>query len=120
MKRIFALFALFTLLLTGCAEGQTDKRVEELQRKYAGLNGCGARAVVAVARDGETRRYTLDIAKEGDETRVTVLEPEALAGISAIVSGDALALEFDGMVLDAGSTDERISAARPKSSISFR
>ena len=109
MKRLFALLVpLF--LLSGCAAGQTDARAEDLQQKYAALSGCDARAAVAVVRDGETRQYTLDIAKDGDETRVTVLEPEALSGVSAVVSGDALSLEFDGMALDAGSADERISA----------
>ena len=110
MKRIYALLALFTLLLTGCAAEQTDARAETLQQKYAALSGCDARAAAAVVRDDETRQYTLDIAKDGDETRVTVLEPEALAGVTAVVSGDALSLEFDGMTLDAGSADERISA----------
>ena len=110
MKQLCALLALLTLLLTGCAAGQADTRVETLQQKYAALSGCDARVAVTVACDGETRQYTLDIAKDGDETRVTVLEPEALAGVSAVVSGDALSLAYDGMVLDAGSADERISA----------
>ena len=109
MKRSVLLFAAL-LLLTGCAAGQADTRVETLQQKYAALSGCDARVAVTVACDGETRQYTLDIAKEGDETRVTVLEPETLAGVGAVVSGDALSLAYDGMVLDAGSTDERVSA----------
>lgn len=110
MKQLCALLALLTLLLTGCAAGQADTRVETLQQKYAALSGCDARVAVTVACDGETRQYTLDIAKEGDETRVTVLEPETLAGVGAVVSGDALSLAYDGMVLDAGSADERVSA----------
>ena len=110
MKQLCALLALLTLLLTGCAAGQADTRVETLQQKYAALSGCDARVAVTVACDGETRQYTLDIAKEGDETRVTVLEPEPLAGVGAVVSGDALSLAYDGMVLDAGSADERVSA----------
>ena len=109
MKRSVLLFAAL-LLLTGCAAGQADTRVETLQQKYAALSGCDARVAVTVACDGETRQYTLDIAKEGDETRVTVLEPEPLAGVGAVVSGDALSLAYDGMVLDAGSADERVSA----------
>ena len=110
MKQLCALLALLALLLTGCAAGQTDTRAGDLQQKYAALSGCDASVLVAVVRDGETRQYTLDIVKDGDETRVTVREPEALSGVSAVVSGDALSLEFDGMALDAGSMDERISA----------
>lgn len=110
MKQLCALVALLALLLTGCAAGQPDTRTEDLQQKYAALSGCDAGVLVAVVCDGETRQYTLDIAKDGDKTRVTVLEPEALAGVSAVVSGDTLSLEFDGMALDAGSMDERISA----------
>ena len=114
MKRIFVLAAALCLL-AGCGAEQTDARAEELQRKYAALNGCDARVEAAVADESETRRYTLDVVKNGDETRVTVLEPEALAGVTAVVSGDALALEFDGMALDAGSADPNVSAVNATS-----
>ncbi|MBQ9647699.1 MAG: hypothetical protein IJV43_04965 [Oscillospiraceae bacterium] len=109
MKRFFALLAA-ALLLTGCAAERADSRVSDLQRAYAATGGCDARVEVAVSDEEETRRYTLDVAKDGDKTRVTVLEPEALAGVAAAVSGDALALEFDGMVLDAGGAGSGVSA----------
>ena len=99
------------LLLAGCgARRDGGSLAEDVRARYAAMDGCTARVEAAVVRDGETRRYTLDIERCGDETRVTVLEPEALAGVGAVVSGDALTLEFDGMILDAGSGIPGVSA----------
>ena len=111
MKRIFALAALLALLLAACSTEQSDARVEDLQQRYAAMSGCDAFVDVAVVRGGETAQYALEITRDGDGTRVAVVEPEALSGVTAIVSGDdALSLSFDGMVLDAGSVDPDISA----------
>lgn len=109
MKRIWmALCA--ALLLAGCAARESGDRAEAVQRKYAGMEGCTARVTVAVAREDETLRYTLDVARDAEATRLTVVEPEALAGIGVTVSGDDLRLSYDGIVLDAGSADPDVSA----------
>ena len=109
MRRIVILLAA-ALLLSGCAADRTDIRAETLQQTYAAMSGCNARAEETVVLDGETRRYVVDVAKDGGTTRVTVVEPEALAGVSASVTDGVLALEYDGMVLDAGGTGTEISA----------
>ena len=98
------------LLLTGCGAGTEADRAETIRETYAAAQGCSARAEVAAAREDETLRYTLDIEKNGDETHLTVVEPEALAGIGVTVSGDDLSLRYDSIVLDAGSADTEISA----------
>ena len=117
MKRVFVLLSvLAALLLTACAaESGTDTRIEELQRKYTEMSGCATRVDVTAARADETQRYTLDVESADGETRVTVLEPEALAGVSAVLRGDALELEYDSMVLDVGSADPDVSAANAAS-----
>lgn len=111
-QRILTAVAIcLTALLSACGAPRTDARAENLQRHYAETRGCTARAAVSVVRETETQRYVLSLSRADDQTRVTVVEPEALAGVSAVVgSGDELTLEFDGMALDAGSLDPRVSA----------
>ncbi len=110
MKRIAA-FLTVALLLAGCSARQTDARTEALQERYAAMEGCGAHAAVTVlGEEDETLRYLLELTHSGDETRVAVREPEELADVIAGIRGERLELSFDGMVLDAGSVDPRVSA----------
>lgn len=99
------------LLLTGCAAERDEARAEALQRRYGEMGGCDARVSVAVSRTDETLRYTMDVAHDAAGTRSTVVLPEELSGISAIVSGEGLKLSYDGIVLDALSSDPNVSAA---------
>ena len=112
MKRIFTLLTVTVLLLSACAAQQeADSRADELQARYAGAAGCSARLEAAAVRETETLRYTLDVEKTAEETRVRVLAPEELAGVGATVRHDGtLRLTFDGTVLDAGSALLGVSA----------
>lgn len=112
MKRFLTVMICLTVLLLGaCAAQRTDTRAEGLQRRYAAMSGCTARVTVSTVGETETRRYVLALSRSECQTHVTVVEPETLSGVSAVVGdGDALSLEFDGMVLDAGSLDPEISA----------
>lgn len=109
MKRIL-LIAAAALLLCGCAARENEDRADAIQRKYAAADGYTARVEVDVARRDETAHYALDVSRSGDTARVTVVRPEELAGVGAVMEGDELSLAYDGMVLDAGSMDETISA----------
>ncbi len=109
MRRIWMAFCA-ALLLVGCAAREGADRAETLQQAYAAMEGCAFRAEVAVARADETLRYTLDVEKDAKATYLTVVAPEALAGIGVTVSGDDLDLRYDGIVLDAGSADPDVSA----------
>lgn len=109
MKR-YLLPLMAALLLAGCAAREDNDRAADIQRSYAAMAGCAARVEVAVARPDETLRCTLDLERDGDETQLTVVEPEALAGVGVTVTGDALALRYEDMILDAGSADENVSA----------
>ena len=111
MKRIFALLAVMALLTACAARQEADSRADELQARYAALETCTARLDAAVVRETETLRYTLDVEKNGEETRIRVLAPEELADIGATVRRDGvLRLTFDGTVLDAGSIMPGVSA----------
>ena len=110
MKRMMLL--LLTLALTtGCAARREDTRAADLQRKYAGMAGCEARVAVSAAEDGEVRRYTLDLVRDGTETRVTAVEPEELAGVCVVVAEDRRAIVCGDLLLDAGSVGDGLSAA---------
>lgn len=112
MRRIGLLFAAL-LLLVGCGkkmEGEED-RAEALQRKYALQEGFATRFRVRVDQGEETASYLLDAEGEEGETRLTLIEPAELAGITATVSSDDdLTLRYDGMVLDAGGAGGQVSA----------
>ncbi len=111
MKRFLILVAL-ALLLTACAaHAGEEERAQTLQARYAALADCTAHAEVSAVRADETLRYALEIAREGDTTRISVLAPEELAGVTATARHDGkLTLAFDGMVLDAGSSLRGVSA----------
>lgn len=112
MKRFLAPAMLLALLLTACAaRAGEETRTQTLQSRYEALTACTARAEASVVRTGETARYTVELARTDEETRVRVLAPEALSGVEASVRRDgALTLAFDGMVLDAGSALPGVSA----------
>ena len=110
MKRWVAL-GMMLALLNGCAAQRTDTRAESLQRRYADLTQYTARVSVSMVRENENRNYALTVSHTADGTRVTVQEPEALAGVSAFVAADdALTLEYDGTVLEAGSIAPQVNA----------
>lgn len=98
------------LLLTGCAARDAPEREARLQERYAAMVRYAGTVEASVVRDGETAHYALEISREGDAARVTVVAPEELAGVTATLTGDALEIGCDGMVLDAGSVDESITA----------
>ena len=108
-KKGLTVFILLALLLAGCGE-KTQSRAEEWQQRYAQMQGYEALVEVSVPREDETLHYTLSLEKSGDSVRAAVIEPEELTGIAATLTGDALTLEYDGMVLDAGTLSPRVSA----------
>ena len=110
MKRVWMVLALCGLL-TACGAEARNARPQDLQERYASAGSCEARVRVTVVRDDANEAYLLAAAHDGDKTRVTVLEPEELKDITATITNDKeLSLSFDGMVLDAGSASEGVSA----------
>ena len=97
-------------LLVLCACGKEDDRAAEVQEQYKNLTSYETDVRVSVPREDETLAYSLHLSARDDTVRVTVGEPEELAGIGAVLEGEKLALTFDGLVLDAGTLSPRISA----------
>jgi len=97
------------LLLAGCGE-KTQKSAEDLQARYAQMQGYEAIVETAVPRGDETLHYTLSLEHSNGETRAAVLAPEELTGVGAVLEGDKLTLTFDDLVLDVGTLSPRVSA----------
>ena len=112
MKKLAALLlsALFLLPLTACRTKETASRAETVQERYAALTSYTAAAAVELADEEENVHYTLRFDADAEETKVTVLAPELLAGVTAHLAADTLKLEYDGLVLDAGGTPGGVSA----------
>ena len=112
MRRLAALLlsALLLLSLTACRTKETVSRAETVQARYAALTGYTAAAEVEIAGEEENMRYTLRFDADETDTKITVLAPELLAGVTAHLAADTLKLEYDGLVLDAGETPGGVSA----------
>ena len=108
-KKGCLLLAALALLLAGCGE-KTQKSAEDLQARYAQMQGYEAIVETAVPREDETLHYTLSLEHSNGETRAAVLAPEALTGVGAVLEGDKLTLTFDDLVLDVGTLSPRVSA----------
>ena len=109
MKKLAALLlsALFLLPLTACRTKETASRAETVQERYAALTSYTAAAAVELADEEENVRYTLRFDADAEETKVTVLAPELLAGVTAHLAADTLKLEYDGLVLRAPRAPRR-------------
>ena len=110
MKRYLAVFACFSLLLCACGAAQPEFRVQNLQHRYTETERMTANVAVSVVCADETASYRLHLEHGADETKITLLEPEEIAGIGAVVSSGELSIVYDGMVLSAGSLMPGLSA----------
>ncbi len=112
MRRLAALLlsALLLFSLTACRTKETVSRAETVQTRYAALTGYTAAAEVEIAGEEKNERYTLRFDADETDTKITVLAPELLAGVTAHLAADTLKLEYDGLVLGAGETPGGVSA----------
>ena len=67
-KKGCLLLAALALLLAGCGE-KTQKSAEDLQARYAQMQGYEAIVETAVPREDETLHYTLSLEHSNGETR---------------------------------------------------
>ena len=98
------------LLLVSCGgtEEETDPR-----QPYRDMNSCRMEAEVTCTQFDRlwTAKLACDYVPEG-ESRVEVLAPDHIAGVTAVLRGEELALEYEDLCLDAGTLSaQRISPA---------
>ena len=101
--KLLALMTALSLTLCSCGVGQTaEEKALELQEEYAAWDTLTITADVTA--DYGDRVYDFKLRYTGNDTEGTieVLEPEAIAGLTATVSPDGSSLSFDGAELSLG------------------
>lgn len=100
MRRWLCVPMMALCLLSGCGD-----RAEEanLQTAYQNMSGCTMRAELSCAQEGLLWQGELecDYVPAG-ESRVRVLSPETIAGVTAVLSGEERKLEYEDLCLDIG------------------
>lgn len=103
MKRAI-LPALMIALLCACSSA--EKQEEEFDAWRQTLNAASAMALVTISQDGLAAEYELKCDWTPEESRVEVLAPEVIAGVTASRSGADTRLEYDGLILSLGQLGE--------------
>ena len=98
------------ILLCGC-DAKTQE--EDVRLRYQEMSGCEMQALICCDQAESLWEAELLCGYVPDgESCVEVLAPERIAGIKAIVRDENWALEYEDIVLNAGSlSDEQISPA---------
>lgn len=99
------------LLLVSC--GGAEEESIDVRQPYRDMDGCQMEAKVTCTQFD--RLWEAELACDymtAGETRVEVLAPEHIAGVTAVLRGEELTLEYDDLCLDAGMLSaQRISPA---------
>jgi len=96
---------MMTLVLSACGGGKGDAAQElALTARTAYLAAGGYTGTMTVTADYGQRvyRYRVELAVEGEQTTLTVMEPEEVAGVVASTGPGESRLEYDGTVLETG------------------
>lgn len=99
MKKIFLLLLPLCLLLAGCGH---SKR-EAVQSYYSSIRTAQVEAQIVAHLASDDRTFAVSASYDRDRgTTTTIVEPEALRGLSATVTAEELKLLYDGSVWAAG------------------
>lgn len=94
----FALALLLLLSATGCAAKKPI--TEDIAALYSAATQISAKAEINVFSQGILGEYTVEYTKSGDSSKVTILAPESLSGISATVKGGGAQITYDGVSVE--------------------
>ena len=99
------------LLLVSCSS--TEEKTVDLRQPYRDMDGCRMEAAVTCTQFDRvwTAVLACDYIPEG-ETRVEVIAPDHIAGVTAVLQGDGVTLEYEDLCLDAGTlSSQKLSPA---------
>lgn len=102
MRRAWLFAQMMSLCLILAACGGSEGEEMDIQEQYREMTGAEIGAVVTCHYGNETREYTLQCSYTPESSRIEVVDPEQLRGVSAVVDGETLSLSYDNMILDAG------------------
>lgn len=103
MRRTVPFVLMISLLFaSGCAAGSGNwEMIDSIRQELQTAKTLSMTARVCTSE----REYTLKCDGGGDEYVVAVLEPELIAGVTAVVESGSLTLSYDGAELAAGELD---------------
>ncbi len=108
-KKFFAPMILSLLLLPSCGgEGNTNQAEElalTIRGEYLALEKLSANVEITADYGQRVYDFALTAAVDGEETVLTLTQPEWAAGLTARLDGESGQLEYDGLILEAGSLD---------------
>ena len=116
MRRMMAIF-LCLCCFVGCES--KDSGLEpaiEFRSALVQAGGCSFTAAITVDYGQRVQCFTLDCQADGEgTTKITLLQPETIAGVTATVMDGGGQITYDGMALDFGllADDSLIPAAAP-------
>lgn len=108
--------ALLLVPLAACGGDAAEQAVEALRASMAEGQAELTARVTAWGEDGARTEYTLRCVSSAQGSEVEALAPELIAGVRARLDADGSALEYEGLILDAGELAEGLSpvTALPK------
>ena len=102
MKKCLVWLLAAALLLAGCGK-KTASQAESLRQRYRDMQAAHMEAEITCHLETENRTFTVSCDWTPTGAGTTVTAPEALAGLTASVSGEDLTVSYDGAALSAGS-----------------
>ena len=94
------------VLLSACGAGGNVSPEEELalaiRGEYLAMPGCSTQLSVTADYGQRVYEFEMDAAVTEEETVLTLTAPDTVAGITARVTEEGGALEYDGLILDTG------------------
>ena len=100
MKKCLVWLLAAALLLAGCGK-KTASQAESLRQRYREMQAAHMEAEITCHLETENRTFTVSCDWTPTGAGTTVTAPEALAGLTASVSGEDLTVSYDGAALSA-------------------
>lgn len=98
-RRILLICVLMMFLFAGCGTGDQEAALEEIRQRYAADSAFTAKTAVRVELPERAAEYVIDWTYDRGVSRLTVAEPEEIAGITAETGDQGLSFLYEGAVL---------------------
>ena len=100
MKKIRIVFAVITVLLTGCSHKDSTERAMCLRQDLLKAEKCTFRADITAIYENDQYSFSLSCCMEpSGKLNFSVISPETITGISGFVDGNKGGITFDDQVL---------------------
>ena len=107
MRKFWCALMIPLLFLTACGGGKVDEAEQaalDIRAKYLAMAGCSATLDITADYGERVFQCVLDLRHTaGEETVLTVREPDILEGVTARLKDGESLLEFDGVQLETGA-----------------